>query len=646
VKAQPILAKIKIPNWAVPGVSRISRLGLAIALFWVIEWLFHYTRLSWLRFSGPVPAMMIGSKVMSAGILLGCCAQVVLEAMLLLANRLVPKLARWASVLAYGPEAAVLTITTVMFIDNVSYSFFKLGVTTLPLEAVVWYRLAIGITLLMIWVYAAHTDLTEKLWPRRIRLAALGTVVCGSMIGYLVPWTVEPAPDTGLAAGTVAKSRPNILIISIDGVESEYLSVYGYEKDSTPFLSSLARTMTIYHNHYTNNCCTTGALVSLWTGQTPLEHGVIYSPATLNASRATKHLPAMLRQLGYTTHQIGDEFYANAFKAGLRHGFDTVNFQSTSGLFEGNNPYKFWPQKFNESETTFINQVKNRITRRLQSIKDPLVAAFTADPSLPDISDTKPYEPNPISIDAQTLSQVAKLIKNAKDPWFVHVHLLGTHGFLWSPANDMFTKGMTVNQQEQIEFYLGSILDSDRAIEGLFKEFPDQLQNSLIIITSDHNMKWATKKPLPLLIHTPGQTTNRHVTDYLTQLSDIAPTILSLINVPIPDWMTGRPILENPGVPTNIYSVDSFNRTCDERGCFLPDGFEATPYGITSITVRSCDKEYEISVDPNNLTYSSQDSTRATPLSSTKCQSTAQKNDFNREMKDKLSLRATQRTTM
>ena len=577
----------RIPLILFPSMSRIARLGLAIALFWILEWTFHYTSLSWLHFSGFTQASFIGIKALWIGMVLGCLAQTIIELLLLAGSAIFPRLAKWAGYLAYGPEAGVLAITTIMFIDNISYTFFKVGLTTLPTEAVPWYRIAAGITLLGIWCYAAYTDSLSSQAAKKIRVGSCGVLLAVGAILCLYPWVEEPAPDTGLPLDTVAKTRPNILLISIDGVESEFMSAYGYEKDTTPFLKSLASKMTVFTNHYTNNCCTIGSLVSMWTGQTPLEHGVVYVPATLSPIRATKHLPGMLKQLGYNTHQVGDEFFANSFRVGLRKAFDTVNFRPVAGTFNGANPYRLYPFTISESETSFIAEAQQRAMSRVKSIKDPLIEFLTSS-ATPDASRQIPIAPaQKASRDSDNVNNLRDLLTKEKTPWFAHLHLMGTHR-PWIPTVNTFEEQSTEKDPESLGKYLGTLLDADKDIAALLEE-RDLFDESIVILTSDHTRHRKTNVPIPFMLHIPHQSTNEKV-NILTQSTDIAPTVLGALGIKPPAWMSGQDLNHKDKHGSIVLSVSEAHETCDRSGCYLAPGWEKAPYGIRSITANDCDK--------------------------------------------------------
>ena len=55
-------------------------------------------------------------------------------------------------------------------------------------------------------------------------------------------------------------TTPNIIIILFDAMSARNMSLYGYPRKTTPFISRFADRSTIYHNHYsggnfTIECC-------------------------------------------------------------------------------------------------------------------------------------------------------------------------------------------------------------------------------------------------------------------------------------------------------------------------------------------------------------------------------------------------------
>ena len=63
--------------------------------------------------------------------------------------------------------------------------------------------------------------------------------------------------------------RPNILLVGMDGVNADHLSVYGYDRATSPSLAQLARDALVFTNAYSNAANTGGALTAMLTGRLP-----------------------------------------------------------------------------------------------------------------------------------------------------------------------------------------------------------------------------------------------------------------------------------------------------------------------------------------------------------------------------------------
>lgn len=101
------------------------------------------------------------------------------------------------------------------------------------------------------------------------------------------------------------------------------------------------------------------------------------------------------------------------------------------------------------------------------------------------------------------------------------------------------------------------ILYSDRQFEMFLSRLAQtfDLSNTLIILTSDHGESFShgflghdgphLYEPLvriPLIIKMPGNANGKSI-DMRVEQIDIAPTILDLIGIQVPEWMEGRSLL-------------------------------------------------------------------------------------------------------
>ncbi|TNF90967.1 MAG: DUF4976 domain-containing protein [Gammaproteobacteria bacterium] len=75
-----------------------------------------------------------------------------------------------------------------------------------------------------------------------------------------------------LAVASVDEPRPSVLLITIDNLRPDRMSVYGYEKDTTPYLKRLASESVVFDNAFSTSAWTAPGMVSIFTGYYPPVH--------------------------------------------------------------------------------------------------------------------------------------------------------------------------------------------------------------------------------------------------------------------------------------------------------------------------------------------------------------------------------------
>ncbi|MFC1936892.1 sulfatase-like hydrolase/transferase, partial [Chloroflexota bacterium] len=95
----------------------------------------------------------------------------------------------------------------------------------------------------------------------------------------------------------------NVLIVVFDTMSSKHLSLYGYQRDTTPNLNRIAERGFVYRNHYASAEFTTPGTASLLTGVYPFTHRAIQLDFDLVA-------PEFERQNIFTTF---DDYHRTAY---------------------------------------------------------------------------------------------------------------------------------------------------------------------------------------------------------------------------------------------------------------------------------------------------------------------------------------------
>ena len=143
------------------------------------------------------------------------------------------------------------------------------------------------------------------------------------MMGYQPSSTEPPIPET----------RPNVILISIDTLRADHLSMYGYPEATSPRLDAWARRhAALFTDAVVQAPWTLPSHVSMFTGLDATRHGVNFSDTVVPAARDL--LAERLQRAGYSTAAAtGGGFLHPSY--GLAQGFDQFHYWPTVGEPEG-----------------------------------------------------------------------------------------------------------------------------------------------------------------------------------------------------------------------------------------------------------------------------------------------------------------------
>jgi len=113
-------------------------------------------------------------------------------------------------------------------------------------------------------------------------------------------------------------NSPNVILVSIDALRADHLSCYGYERETTPFLDSLAEESTTFTRTYSASSHTREAVPALLTGCRPPVH------AKEGFRLGGKSVAESLSDVGYATGGFHSNPYASR-AYGFDAGFDTFD---------------------------------------------------------------------------------------------------------------------------------------------------------------------------------------------------------------------------------------------------------------------------------------------------------------------------------
>lgn len=160
-------------------------------------------------------------------------------------------------------------------------------------------------------------------FPRRQGLAL--TIVLGGVLACIPAFVqridAPPSPD----ARVTRPGRPNVVLLVMDTVRADHLSVYGYQRDTTPGLRRLASTATLYRYCLASSNYTLTSHASMFTALYPRSHGAINQPpgASLGEPLDPKFetLAERLAAAGYLNLAVVANFGYLRPEFGLDQGF-------------------------------------------------------------------------------------------------------------------------------------------------------------------------------------------------------------------------------------------------------------------------------------------------------------------------------------
>lgn len=314
----------------------------------------------------------------------------------------------------------------------------------------------------------------------------------------LALWLLTAHLCPHLARGTENTSSRDLLpiiLISIDTLRSDHLPAYGYSQIRTPAIDALRRDGILFEYAYSPVPLTLPAHVSLLSGQLPSTHGVRDNLGFHVGEELQPMLPQRLRDLGYRTGAAVSAFVL----------------RSETGLAEG---FEFYDDQLAAAENVSAANVQRSGT-------DTLAAAL-------------PW-----------------LRSVANEPFLLLIHFYEPH----SPYEPPETFAALYPSA-----YDGEVAAADHAVGELLTEVKrlGAYDRALIVLFSDHGeglgehgeqehgiLLYREVLQVPLIVKLPEGQRAGEIVSQPVQLTDIAPTILSMVGIK-PEENSAERLLHRP----------------------------------------------------------------------------------------------------
>jgi arylsulfatase len=377
------------------------------------------------------------------------------------------------------------------------------------------------------------------------RIIALGFTLAAALAALMIAKTRHPREPR----------RPNVVMVLLDAARADRFSVYGYNRDTTPFMSTLAARGTRFDAAHSQGLWTRTSVPSVLTSTRVSEHGNVSAGSNTidRLPSCTPDLVELFRDAGYETAGFTGPLFPGSFYAA--YGWDRG--------FRWLQPDWFNRDPLNTATTPQF----------LRRIDVKMVDAFR------DWLETRPSR-----------------------PFFAYLHLMSPHGPFETPPEylhryidrDRATAFLTQfahsykwdpargEQHPDEVAYIHAAYDAAvRFSDDNVRQIVDALaranvgDNTVIVVFADHGenllehgvTSWlhAPSQPpfealthIPLIVAGPGIPLGIR-SDLVTQL-DIAPTLLRLAHITVPSSMRGRDLFDSaaPGTPPATITEGDF----------------------------------------------------------------------------------------
>jgi arylsulfatase A-like enzyme len=354
---------------------------------------------------------------------------------------------------------------------------------------------------------------------------------------------------------------PNILFITVDSLRADHLSCYGYDRETAPYLSSLA------------------------------EDGVVCREAIANAPNTPSSFPSILTSThpqmygGYDYLTEDRPFLAEELQ---KAGYETLGFHSNPHLGSNHN-YDNGFDRFEDSAegSDSVATLKDRVERRLDD--DSLIYKFLR----------RVWHYFTLSTDTSAYARAGTISNKAIDwiegerssPFFMWLHYMDVH-YPFTPDEeslsalgiDPLSKRRVANlnarmQERPEELTEADVSDLLKLYDGEIRYTDAQIRNvvdalkrdgiyedTVVIVTADHGEAFGEHGRfghhpdlydellrVPLILNGPGISPG--TVDQQVSLIDVGPTIYDLVGTETPSVVQGEsfyPLLDGESQEESI----------------------------------------------------------------------------------------------
>ena len=375
------------------------------------------------------------------------------------------------------------------------------------------------------------------------------------------------------------QKRPNIILVTFDALSAKDMSVYGYHKPTTPFITKWAKEATLFTNLQAESNWTTPTTASLMTGKRLWTHMAIHFKGSVPRKSNIESLPLLLKKNGYFNIAIVANTIASVNTLGVANSFDIapppIEFSAPRSLFGGRIEaigiidkllYRLFANKIRLhdwiiNEDFILGKLLNVISRDVFITTTPPEKVFNRfltildnnppEPFFAWIHILPPHAPYLPSKPYMGMFDNSLELRTYKNQWEIYETRTKYHGYDHFPPE--VQPSINILRDRYDEFIRYCDKEFEKFIQLLTEK--DKLKKVIVLLSADHGQSfehaylahgglhlYEQVTNIPLIIKVPMQNETRMIHELVEQI-DIPATILDLAGIPIPSWVEGRSLL-------------------------------------------------------------------------------------------------------
>jgi N-acetylglucosamine-6-sulfatase len=364
--------------------------------------------------------------------------------------------------------------------------------------------------------------------------------------------------STASQSSSVTPSRPNIVFILVDDLRWDELGIAGHPFIKTPNIDRIGREGAMFRNAFMTTPLCSPSRASFLTGQYAHTHGIIDNVDRSAASYQLVTFPLLLHQAGYENAFIGKWHMGNDEKP--RPGFDRwVSFKGQGTYIDPPINEDGRQVKRTGYTTDILNGYAVEFIKRRHDKPFLVYLAHKAihpevtqnDDGSVDLTAAERFIPARRHETAYAGKRIPHRPNYGRAP-------VGKPALQRQIANLPPLGAATVTPDQAILERQRTLLAIEDGVGEILKALKEtgQLDNTVIVFTSDNGyfygehglsverrLAYEESIRLPLLMRYPKVIKARTVRDEFALNIDLAPTLLSLAGVGVPDKVQGRSLL-------------------------------------------------------------------------------------------------------